>query len=78
VLEDPDGSIVGIEVKASATVGPGDFSGLRALQGLVGSRFRLGILLHLGREMVPVGPALHAMPVHAVWGLASEPSSKSG
>ena len=78
VLEEPDGSIVGIEVKASATVGPGDFSGLRALQGLVGSRFRRGILLHLGREIVPVGPALHAMPVHAVWDLGGEPSPEPG
>ena len=45
VLERDDGIIVGIEVKASATVKPGDFSGLRALAEACGDRFAFGVVL---------------------------------
>ena len=44
-LERDDGIIVGIEVKASATVKPGDFSGLRALAEACGDRFAFGVVL---------------------------------
>jgi len=40
VLERDDGMIVGIEVKASATVKASDFAGLRALADACGDRFR--------------------------------------
>jgi len=39
VLEDGAGRIVGIEVKAGATVGLQDFKGLRALAEVAGARF---------------------------------------
>jgi predicted AAA+ superfamily ATPase len=45
VLERP-GAIVGIEVKATASVKPDDFRGLKALQAATGKAFIAGIVLH--------------------------------
>lgn len=68
VLENEAGDLVGVEVKASATVGPSDFKGLRSLAELAGKRFRRGVLLYTGREAVPFGPNLYALPVECLWG----------
>jgi hypothetical protein len=67
VLEAPGGRVVGIEVKAAATVGSADFKGLRLLAEAAGRRFHRGVVLYTGREVVPFGEALHAVPVNAVW-----------
>jgi predicted AAA+ superfamily ATPase len=67
LLEDARGRIVGIEVKASATVGSQDFKGLKALAEAIGDRFLRGIVLHTGRESIPFGSSLYAMPVDALW-----------
>lgn len=67
LLEDARGRLVGIEVKASATVGASDFKGLRTLAELTGRRFRRGIVLYTGSELVPFGPKLHAVPLDALW-----------
>lgn len=72
VLEDPGGKIVGIEVKASATIGPEDFKGLRALSQIAGKRFHRGIVLYDGAESLPFGPGLQAMPISALWRLGAE------
>jgi predicted AAA+ superfamily ATPase len=71
VLEAPDGRVVGIEVKAAATVRSADFNGLRLLTEAAGRRFHRGIVLHTGHELVPFGEALHAVPVNAVWDWAA-------
>jgi predicted AAA+ superfamily ATPase len=63
LLEDGAGRIVGIEVKASASVAADDFKGLKALAALAGSRFRRGIVLYTGAEAVAFGSRLHALPV---------------
>jgi len=67
VLEQRDGRIVGIEVKASATVTRGDTKGLRALQSLTGDRFVRGIVLYAGAEVVPLGDGLMAVPIPNLW-----------
>jgi hypothetical protein len=73
VLEDRAGRIVGIEVKAGATVRADDLRGLRRLAERVGSRWTRGVLLHLGREAVPFGERLEALPVSALWQTPSRP-----
>ncbi|HEY2763771.1 MAG TPA: hypothetical protein VGJ13_07135 [Pseudonocardiaceae bacterium] len=45
MLEARDGTVVRIEVKASATVRSGDFAGLRVLEEIAGHRFRRGVVL---------------------------------
>ena len=67
LLEDSAGGIVGIEVKASATVTGHDFNGMRALAEIAGSRFHRGIVLYTGGATVPFGANLHALPVDALW-----------
>jgi predicted AAA+ superfamily ATPase len=76
VLEDKGGNVVGIEVKASTSVGPGDFRGLRTLQEAAGARFRRGVVLYTGSESLAFGPDLHALPVAALWRLAARPHER--
>ena len=67
ILEGVKSQIVGVEVKASATVNRKDFNGLRKLAAAAGDRFRLGIVLYTGERILPHGPGLFAMPVSALW-----------
>ena len=67
LLEDRAGQLVGIEVKASATVDARDFKGLRHLQDTEGARFRHGMVLYAGRELVPFAPNLWAVPLSVFW-----------
>jgi predicted AAA+ superfamily ATPase len=69
VMEDRAGHIVGVEVKASATIGPDDFKGLRFLEEALGARFQRGVVLYTGSETVPFGARMHAVPVSALWRL---------
>lgn len=62
-----DGKIVGIEVKAMATLKPRDFHGLKRLQGVMGGAFACGVVLHDGERIQRVGDRLFAMPVAALW-----------
>lgn len=68
VVENPGGEIIGIEVKAAATVGDADFKGLRKLAGACGKEFRLGVVLHDGEHVVPFGDRMFAAPVSCLWG----------
>ena len=67
VLEGPGQRVVGVEIKASASVGPGDFRGLRALQEAAGDKFARGVVLYLGEQRLPFGDNLWALPITALW-----------
>jgi predicted AAA+ superfamily ATPase len=67
VLERPNGDVVGIEVKASATPRARDAAGLRLLRDRLGERFRMGIVLHLGPESLSLGERIAAVPLAALW-----------
>lgn len=67
VLEDPAGRVVGIEVKASASIGPRDLSGLSELRNAAGKYWVRGIVLHTGASVTPFSKDLHAVPLSAVW-----------
>ncbi len=67
VLERDDGTIAGIEVKASATVRSGDFTGLRALAEACGDRFAFGVVLYDSTGIVPFGDKLAAAPLSSLW-----------
>ena len=68
VLERDDGMIVGIEVKASATVKSGDFGGLRTLAEACKDRFAYGVVLYDSTDFVPFGDKLAAAPLSCLWG----------
>jgi uncharacterized protein len=65
------GRLVGIEVKAGTTVTAGDFKGLKALAADAGRHWVRGIVLYTGAEMLPFGENLVALPISALWRLAS-------
>jgi predicted AAA+ superfamily ATPase len=67
VLENRQGQVVGIEVKAASTVRSEDFNGLRRLAGKLDDEFILGIVLYTGNATLPFGPKLRVMPVSALW-----------
>lgn len=67
VLENAQGQIVGIEVKAAASVTRRDFSGLDRLASLAGQRFVQGIVLHDGERPLPFADNLRAVPFASVW-----------
>jgi predicted AAA+ superfamily ATPase len=67
VLEARDRRVVGIEVKASLDVTADDFRGLDVLAEAAGFEFHRGIILYAGRETLPFGPKLLAMPISALW-----------
>lgn len=67
VLEKPDGSLAGIEIKARDNVNPDDFKGLRELQAQTGEDFRCGVVLYRGKNTIPFGENLWAVPLNALW-----------
>lgn len=67
VLEAPDGKIVGVEVKSSASVDRGSFRGLDALREAAGNRLHRGIVLYSGDQVVPFGDGFFAVPHSAMW-----------
>lgn len=66
VLESSLRQLIGIEVKASATVNAGDFKGLKRLKGLAGDAFVTGLLLYDGAQALPFGDGLWAIPLSAL------------
>ncbi len=67
-IEDRQGSIVGIEVKAAASVTAADFRGLRRLAEATGDRFALGLVLYDHDRLVPFGERLWGAPLACLFG----------
>jgi predicted AAA+ superfamily ATPase len=67
VLERADGDLIGLEVKARATVTSSDFRSLSYLRDKNGSRFRLGSVLYTGPLSLPFGDRLKALPISCLW-----------
>lgn len=63
VLESPLREIIGIEVKAAASVQMSDFKGLRRLHDIVGPQFVTGIVLYDGPQALSFGDGLWAIPL---------------
>ena len=68
VLENRRGEVVGIEVKAAASVSRADFRGMRRLAEACGDRFVLGLVLYDHTQTVPFGDRMFAVPLSALWG----------
>lgn len=63
VLESPLRAVIGIEVKAAASVNAADFKGLRRLRELCGADLRSGIVLYDGEQALPFGDQFWAVPL---------------
>ena len=67
VLEDSAGHLVGVEVKARATLGGSDVRGLQAMANAVGKRWLRGVVLYTGTEVIPFAGNLHGLPLSLLW-----------
>lgn len=68
VVENSAGDIIGVEVKASATVTGKDLRGLKRLKELAGEAFKMGVIVYDGEETLPLGDRLYAVPLSSLWG----------
>lgn len=69
VIENAAGQLVGVEVKAAATVKASDLRGLKKLAGIAGDRFSMGVLLYDGTETLPLDNGIWAAPLSSLWGM---------
>jgi predicted AAA+ superfamily ATPase len=69
VIENAAGYLVGVEVKASATVTARDLRGLKKLSTVAGDRFKMGVILYDGTEILPLGHGIWAAPISTLWGI---------
>jgi predicted AAA+ superfamily ATPase len=67
IVENEQGALVGIEVKASATVHANDFKGMRKLLDICADDLKLGLVLYDGTKIVPFGERLFAAPISCLW-----------
>ncbi len=66
VLENQAGEIVGIEVKAAATLRWDDFKGLEKLRETAGKRFKRGILIYTGDNVLSF-KGHYSVPIQCLW-----------
>jgi predicted AAA+ superfamily ATPase len=67
VMERGAREVAGVEIKASATVTPADFRGIRKLQEAAGKRFAAGVVLYDGEITASFGDGCFAVPLRALW-----------
>jgi uncharacterized protein len=67
VLENRQGQVVAIDVKAASTVRAEDFRGMRHLADRLGDELLVGVVLYTGQQTLPFGPRFRAVPVSALW-----------
>ena len=66
VLERSNAKLIGIEIKASASVNSQDFRGLATLAEFAGDQFEQGILIYTGQEILPFqyeSMTFYALPI---------------
>ena len=67
ILEKSNGNLWAIEVKTSDTVSAKDFNGIKFFASLTDKDFQGGIVLYSGKDAVPFGKNLWAVPHHLLW-----------
>jgi len=67
VVMESAGMLVGVEIKAAATVRADDFKGLHKLKKVTGRRFTAGVLLYDGDAITSFGDDLYAAPIACLW-----------
>lgn len=67
VLENAQGDVVGIEVKSAKDIDKKAYSGLLELKELCSDKFKKGIILYTGNDIVPLSEKIWAVPVCYFW-----------
>ena len=63
IIIEQNRKLVGIEIKASATITSSDFKGLRKLQDATAEQFAAGVVFYDGENILPFGKNLFALPI---------------
>jgi len=69
VIENAAGQLVGVEVKAAATVKESDLRGLKKMASLAVRQFKMGVLLYDGTDTMPLAEGIWAAPLSTLWGV---------
>ena len=67
IIEKADGSLWAIEVKSADNVSEKDFNSIKLFSQLTGKEFQGGIILYSGKEAIPFGHNLWAVPYCVLW-----------
>ncbi|GHV96541.1 ATPase [Spirochaetia bacterium] len=67
VIEKSNGELIGVEVKLEGVPNNHDFAGLKLLREAVGTKFKKGVVVYSGTELVSFGDGLWAVPVCYFW-----------
>lgn len=67
IVERSDSKLAAIEVKATARIQAGDFNHIKAFADDVGEKFKTGVVLYTGKEIIPFAKDLFALPVEMLW-----------
>ena len=67
IIEKPNGNLWAIEVKSSDSVAARDFNGIKLMEEIAGKDFMGGVIIYSGKESVPFGKNLWAVPYHVLW-----------
>ena len=67
VIEKDNGETIAIEVKLDSTLHDIDFKNIELCRDTIGNKFKRGIVLYTGEDLVPYGDKLWAVPVNFLW-----------
>jgi len=67
IIEKDNGDTIAIEVKLDSSLNGNDFKNLELCRTVIGSKFKKGIVLYTGLDLVPFGDKLWAVPVNYLW-----------
>lgn len=67
LLENRVGEIVGIEVKAAASIDRRDVRAMEKLRDSRGERFKAGVVVCTCEQTIPLGDRLWAVPLSGLW-----------
>ena len=67
ILEADSGELAAVEVKARASIRPRDWRVIAQLRELRGDRFKAGVVLYTGRQTIPLGDRIWAVPISGLW-----------
>ena len=68
IAENAAGQLIGIEIKAAASVGASDLRGLKRLSSIAGKSLQLGVIFYDGIQTLPLGDGFWAVPISTLWG----------
>ncbi|MDR0967333.1 MAG: DUF4143 domain-containing protein [Rickettsiales bacterium] len=67
IIEKDNGETIAIEVKLDSTLNPKDFKNMELCRDTIGDKFKRGIVLYTGENIVPFGDKLWAVPVNYLY-----------